>query len=334
MSRSESSLPLAISPGEPAGIGPDICIAAENALGPLPRRIYFTDPDLIQERSRLLESDMPVAIMSKSTAYSPDAMNIQPVSLSYTPVPGRVDARAGPFLLQALRQSVAACQTGTCRGLITGPINKAVINQAGIAFTGHTQWLAQETGTNKVVMMLASDSLRVALVTTHLPLAEVPSAITFKNITETITLLSRSLQKHFGIQQPTLLVCGLNPHAGEQGYLGTEEIEVIQPALAHLRIKGHNLIGPLPADTAFTQKQLSNADAVVAMYHDQGLPVLKHRSFGSAVNITLGLPIIRTSVDHGTALDLAGTGEADYGSLLAAISMADRMSESANTNQA
>jgi 4-hydroxythreonine-4-phosphate dehydrogenase len=277
---------------------------------------------------------MPVVVLSKSTVYNPDAMNIQPVSLSYTPVPGRVDARAGPFLLQALRQSVAACQTGTCRGLVTGPINKAVINQAGIAFTGHTQWLAQETGTNKVVMMLASDSLRVALVTTHLPLAEVPSAITFKNITETITLLSRSLQEHFGIKQPTLLVCGLNPHAGEQGYLGTEEIEVIQPALAHLRIKGHNLIGPLPADTAFTPKQLANADAVVAMYHDQGLPVLKHLSFGSAVNITLGLPIIRTSVDHGTALDLAGTGEADYGSLLAAISMADRMSESANTNQA
>lgn len=331
--RFESSLPLAISPGEPAGIGPDICIAAEQSLGPLPHRIYFTDPDLIQERALLLGSDLPISVLSNSTPYNPDAINIQPISLPFRSVPGHIDSRAGPFLLEALSQSVAACQAARCRGLVTGPINKAVINQAGIAFTGHTQWLAEETGTARVVMMLASSSLRVALVTTHLALADVPAAITFENIVATLTILSECLQQQFGIPQPEIVVCGLNPHAGEQGYLGREEIEIIQPALDHLKSRGLNLIGPLPADTAFTEKQLKTADAVVAMYHDQGLPVLKSQSFGAAVNITLGLPIIRTSVDHGTALDIAGSGKADCGSLLTAISMADRMSASANTKR-
>mgnify|MGYP003977293235 CR=1 FL=1 len=332
MLRSESSLPLAISPGEPAGIGPDICIKAEKTLGPLPHRIYFTDPDLIQERALLLGADLPVSVLSKATAYDPEAMNIQPISLPFRSIPGHIDSRAGPFLLEALSQSVAACQTERCRGLITGPINKAVINQAGIAFTGHTQWLAEETGTARVVMMLASSRLRVALVTTHLALADVPAAITFENIVATLTILSKCLQQQFHIPHPEIVVCGLNPHAGEQGYLGREEIEIIQPALDHLKSKGLNLIGPLPADTAFTEKQLQTADAVVAMYHDQGLPVLKSQSFGAAVNITLGLPIIRTSVDHGTALDIAGSGKADCGSLLTAISMADRMSATANIN--
>ena len=332
MSRSESNLPLAISPGEPAGIGPEICIAAEETLGPLPHRIYFTDPDLMQERASLLGSNRPVSVLSESTAYNPDAINIQAVPLPFRSVPGQLDSRAGPFLLEALSQSVAACRSGRCRALVTGPINKAVINQAGIAFTGHTQWLAEETGTPRVVMMLASDHLRVALVTTHLSLADVPATITFENVTATLTILHDCLQQHFKIPQPEIIVCGLNPHAGEQGYLGKEEINVIEPALDYLRTQGLNLIGPLPADTAFTEKHRQTADAVVAMYHDQGLPVLKSQSFGMAVNITLGLPIIRTSVDHGTAVDIAGSGTADCGSLLTAISMADRMSYPSSSN--
>jgi 4-hydroxythreonine-4-phosphate dehydrogenase len=221
--------------------------------------------------------------------------------------------------LQTLDAAIDGCLQNTFAAMVTGPVHKSVINDAGIPFSGHTEYLAEKTHTDKVVMMLATEGLRVALATTHLPLKEVPAAITSTELETVIRILHRDMQNQFGIKQPRILVAGLNPHAGEGGHLGREEIDVIEPVLKKLRGEQMNLIGPLPADTLFTAKYLDHADAVLAMYHDQGLPVLKYKGFGNAVNVTLGLPIIRTSVDHGTALDLAGTGKADMGSLRTAI---------------
>ena len=239
--------------------------------------------------------------------------------------PGVLDSHNATYVLKTLSTALADCQTNVCRALVTGPVHKGIINDAGISFTGHTEFLAEKTHTPKVVMMLAAKGLRVALATTHLPLSQVPSQITRGGLTETINILYTDLQQKFGLQAPRILVCGLNPHAGESGHLGREEIQVIEPVLAQLRDLGMHLEGPLPADTLFTPKYLKRCDAVLAMYHDQGLPELKYMGFGQAVNITLGLPIIRTSVDHGTALDLAGTGLATTGSLVAAITTASSM---------
>ena len=253
-----------------------------------------------------------------------------PISLLNLPAPapvtpGHLDPANGPYVLETLRRAVAGCLSGEFAGLVTGPVHKGVINDAGIAFTGHTEFLAELTGTPRVVMMLAGGGMRVALATTHLPLREVADAITAAGLAETLRILHAGLRRDFGLARPRILVAGLNPHAGEGGHLGREEIEVIEPVLATLRAEGMDLIGPLPADTLFQRKNLAAADAVLAMYHDQGLPVLKHASFGEGVNITLGLPIVRTSVDHGTALDLAGTGRIDPGSLGVAIETARAM---------
>jgi 4-hydroxythreonine-4-phosphate dehydrogenase len=238
---------------------------------------------------------------------------------------GKLDLRNGAYVLDTLRHAIDGCQTGEFAGLVTGPVHKGVINDAGIPFTGHTEFLAELTHTPRVVMMLAGGGMRVALVTTHLPIREVADAITPAAVEETLRILHAALKRDFGIAAPRVLVAGLNPHAGEGGHLGREEIEVIEPVLARLRAEGMDLMGPLPADTLFQRKYLEACDAVLAMYHDQGLPVLKHASFGEGVNVTLGLPIIRTSVDHGTALDLAGKGEVNDGSLRVAIATALEM---------
>jgi 4-hydroxythreonine-4-phosphate dehydrogenase len=242
-----------------------------------------------------------------------------------TVAPGQLNPSNGSYVLDTLRRAVAGCQEGEFAGLVTGPVHKGVINEAGVPFTGHTEFLAELTHTPRVVMMLAGGGMRVALVTTHLPVAAIAAAITREAVEETLLILHAALRRDFGIPAPRILVAGLNPHAGEGGHLGREEIEVIEPVLERLRGEGMNLAGPLPADTLFQRKYLESADAVLAMYHDQGLPVLKHASFGEGVNVTLGLPIIRTSVDHGTALDLAGTGQVNDGSLRVAIATAREM---------
>src|SRR5690606_14870997 len=238
---------------------------------------------------------------------------------------GQLDARNAAYVLETLRRAGQGCIDGNFAGIITAPVHKGVINEAGVPFSGHTEFFAEQTGTEQVVMMLATRGLRVALVTTHLPLRNVADAITPERLKRVTRILHADLRDKFGIARPRILVCGLNPHAGEGGHLGREEIEIIEPALETLRSEGLDLIGPLPADTLFTPKHLENCDAVLAMYHDQGLPVLKYKGFGAAVNVTLGLPIVRTSVDHGTALDLAGTGRIDTGSLQVALETAYQM---------
>jgi len=316
--------PLAITPGEPAGIGPDLCIqyAAEHAeLTPI---VLVTDPALIRERAELLGIDINIAIWSDGPC-APGTVNILPVTLKSPARPGILDINNSSFVLETLNQAVSGCLSEQFSGLVTGPVQKSIINQAGFSFSGHTEYLADLCETETVVMMLATQGLRVALVTTHLPLAEVPAAITPDLLRKVIRILHRDLQQKFGITEPEIVVAGLNPHAGEDGHLGLEEIDTIIPAMDACRHDGIHLVGPLPADTLFTPRHLATADAVLAMYHDQGLPVLKYEGFGNAVNITLGLPIIRTSVDHGTALDLAGTGKASTGSLVTAIDAAREM---------
>jgi 4-hydroxythreonine-4-phosphate dehydrogenase len=279
----------------------------------------------LRARAQQLGFKLALREINLTEAPRPNAASelaILPVALAEVAVPGRLNVNNAPYILRTLDAAIDGCIAGHFAALVTGPVQKSVINDAGIAFSGHTEYLAEKTRTDKVVMMLATQGLRVALATTHLPLKDVAAAITDNELTQVIAILHRDLQLQFGIAQPRVLVCGLNPHAGEGGHLGREEIEVIEPVLKKLRARGMNLIGPLPADTLFTPKYLDHADAVLAMYHDQGLPVLKYKGFGQAVNITLGLPIIRTSVDHGTALDLAGTGNADLGSLRTALSYA------------
>jgi 4-hydroxythreonine-4-phosphate dehydrogenase len=247
---------------------------------------------------------------------------IRPVTAARPAFPGKLDSANAPYVIETLKSAVAGCQDGEFDALVTGPVHKGLLNDAGIAFTGHTEFLAAASGAAQPVMLLAAPGLRVALVTTHLPLAEVPRAITPSRLTAVIEVLHADLRKKFGIADPVILVCGLNPHAGESGHLGREEIEVIEPVIKSLAARGLRLRGPVPADTAFIPSQLQGVDAVLAMYHDQGLPVLKHHDFAHAVNVTLGLPFVRTSVDHGTALELAGTGRADVSSLVAAIETA------------
>lgn len=320
---------IAVTPGEPAGIGPDLIVTlAQQAQ--THEIVAIADPELLQARAALL--GLPLKLRTINLADTPVAspageLAVLPVALQQPAQPGKLNVANATYILRTLDAAISGCCSKQFAALVTGPVQKSVINDAGIAFSGHTEYLADKTATDKVVMMLATQGLRVALATTHLPLKDVAAAINETELTQVISILQRDLQQQFGIAQPRIYVCGLNPHAGEGGHLGREEIDIIEPTLAKLRAQGINLIGPLPADTLFTPKYLEHADAVLAMYHDQGLPVLKYKGFGQAVNVTLGLPIIRTSVDHGTALDLAGSGKADLGSLRTALTYAIEMVE-------
>jgi len=322
---------FAFTPGEPAGIGPDLAVMI--AQRPESHQLVaFTDPELLQQRAKLLKLPLTILGANASQPFSPGNLRVEPIKLVTRATPGELTSLNSPFVLNTIRSAVAATQNGRYKALVTGPIHKGIINQAGTPFSGHTEFLAELTHTHKVVMMLTTtfgihdeQELRVALATTHLPLREVADAITAELLIEVIEILHQSLQQQYAIAHPTITICGLNPHAGEGGHLGDEEIKVMQPVIKQLRDKGMNLLGPIPADTAFTEKQLEKSDAILAMYHDQGLPVLKHLGFGRAVNLTLGLPFVRSSVDHGTALDLAGTGRCDISSLLAAIKSAQQL---------
>lgn len=319
---------LALTPGEPAGVGPDLLIQTVQEVHKH-AMVAFADPDLLLSRASQLGLPLTLVEPSDRPAVASE-LAVVPIRLSEPVVAGQLAVGNAQYVLDCIDTAVKAVQAGDCNGLVTGPVQKSIINDAGIVFTGHTEYLAALTHSKTVVMMLATDSLRVALATTHLPLRDVADAITRDLLDNILTVLCRDLKTRFGINNPRILVCGLNPHAGEGGHLGSEEIDIIAPALESFRQLGIDVVGPLPADTLFTPKYLDDADAVLAMYHDQGLPVLKFQGFGSAANITLGLPIIRTSVDHGTALDLAASGAASNGSLKAAIGVAVNMAKASN----
>jgi len=299
---------IAVTSGEPSGIGPDICLAL--AERDFPAHIaVFGDRDLLTERARQLGRNI-------------GRLDIRHIPLKKSTLAGRLDTANAAYVLDLLDAALTGCQSGEFAAMVTAPVHKGIINDAGIPFTGHTEYLAEMTGTPRVVMMLAGAGLRVALATTHLPLKDVPAAITPTELETTLRILHADLRSKFGFDQPRILVAGLNPHAGEGGHMGREEIGVITPVLDKLRAAGMDLVGPLPADTLFTRNVLAGSHAQLAMYHDQGLAVLKYAAFDEGINVTLGLPIIRTSVDHGTALDLAGTGKAAPTSLFAAVDAA------------
>jgi 4-hydroxythreonine-4-phosphate dehydrogenase len=329
------TLRIAITPGEPAGIGPDLLITlAQQAWDA--QLIVLADAKLLKERAKLL--GLPINLIefdesAPAKATPAGSVYIYQVNLGDDVELGVLNDANGQYVLDTLRIASEKNMDGTFDAVVTGPVHKGIINKAGISFSGHTEYFAQQSNTADVVMLLATEGLRVALVTTHIPLAYVSRAITEDRLTKVATILDHDLRTKFGIEKPRILVCGLNPHAGEDGHLGREEIDTIAPTLDILRSQGMNLIGPLPADTLFQDKYLSEADAVLAMYHDQGLPVLKYKGFGKSVNITLGLPFIRTSVDHGTALDLAGTGTADVGSFELAIREAIKLAHEKAQNQ-
>ena len=319
------TLNLALTPGEPSGVGPDLLIQLVQQKQQQ-QIIAFADPDMLAARATMLGLPLNlVEVQDDFVSSTPSELAVVTVKVAMPVEPGVLNQANAPYVLNCLDEAIASCQEGLCQAMVTGPVQKSIINDAGIKFSGHTEYLAEKTKSDTVVMMLATEELRVALATTHLPLRDVPDAISVELLMPIIDVLYQDLQNKFGIKQPTILVSGLNPHAGEGGHLGHEEINVIAPVIRHYREAGRNIVGPLPADTLFTQKHLMSADAVLVMYHDQGLPVLKYQGFGRAANITLGLPIIRTSVDHGTALDIAGTGLADIGSLHAAIKVAVQM---------
>ena len=322
------SAPLVITSGEPAGIGPDLCVQLAVAPPDIPF-VVISDKNLLQQRAAQLGLALEVQdfVTGKDPVNQPNTLSVIHVPLVAECQPGVLNVANSEYVLAMLRRAVQGCQTGEFSGMVTAPVHKGIINDAGIPFSGHTEFLAQQTGTKLVVMMLVGGGMRVALATTHLALKDVAAAITAPLLEDVLRIIQHELQRRFGITQPRILVAGLNPHAGEGGYLGCEEIDVMIPVLDKLRARGINVSAPLPADTLFTPQKLAQCDCVLSMYHDQGLPVLKYASFGQGVNITLGLPIIRTSVDHGTALDLAGTGKADSGSLLEAIRLAAQMAE-------
>lgn len=320
---------LVVTPGEPAGIGPDITLAAaKQSQAPF---LVAASPALMHDRAAQLGIDIEVNDWTATGSMRAGALNLVPVELRAPVKPGRLDPRNAPYVLDTLEHAVQLCESGTCAALVTAPVNKAVINDAGIPFTGHTEWLESRTSARHVVMMLVTTGLKVALVTTHLPLREVADAITPDLLQTTIRIVHDDLGRHFGIVDPSILVLGLNPHAGESGHMGREEIDIIEPVIRAMS-DTCRLTGPMPADTAFTPGVLARHDVVLAMYHDQGLPVLKYKGFGNAANITLGLDIIRTSVDHGTALDIAGTGRADPASLVTALTWAATMADNARRN--
>ena len=318
---------VVITPGEPAGIGPDLVVELAQRDWPV-ELVVCACPTLLLERAALLNRSLTLRPLETALPARPQAagsLTIMPVAIHSPVIPGQLNVANSPYVVETLAKACDGCLNGDFAALITGPVHKGIINDAGIPFSGHTEFLEERAGSEKVVMMLATEALRVALVTTHLPLKAISAAITPDLLRQIVTILYHDLQTKFGIVQPHILVCGLNPHAGEGGHMGTEEIETITPVLNALRQQGMHLSGPLPADTLFQPKYLDNADAVLAMYHDQGLPVLKYQGFGRAVNITLGLPFIRTSVDHGTALELAGQGTAEVGSFITALNLAIKM---------
>ncbi|MGB5297419.1 MAG: 4-hydroxythreonine-4-phosphate dehydrogenase PdxA [Thiogranum sp.] len=312
---------IAITTGEAAGIGPDLCLALVNHSFAA-EIVLIGDPQLLTARAADLHQTISLPDYRQRAPVVAGRLSVSPIKLQAPVTPGKLDTANAGYVLQTLDRAIQGCLCGEFQATVTAPVHKGIINEAGITFTGHTEYFAEKTDTTQVVMMLATSGLRVALATTHLPLAEVPAAITQASLEAVLRCLHVGLQLQFRIADPRILVAGLNPHAGESGHLGREEIDVIEPVVARLNKEGMHLTGPLPADTLFTPPYLDKADAVLAMYHDQGLPVLKHMGFGRSVNITLGLPFIRTSVDHGTALDKAGTGQADAGSLFAAIELA------------
>ena len=327
-----SNLRVVITPGEPAGIGPDLTVQLAQQSWPV-ELVVCASPALLQQRAAQLGLPLTLRTYQPDAAAEPQqagTLTVLPIETAETVTPGELCVANSDYVLATLARACDGCLDGEFAALITGPVHKGVINDAGIAFTGHTEFFADRAGGHRVVMMLATEELRVALATTHLPLKDVPAAVTRDRLHEVITILHRDLQQKFAIAEPHIYVCGLNPHAGESGHMGREEIETITPALNELRQQGINLTGPLPADTLFQPKYLQYADAVLAMYHDQGLPVLKFQGFGRAVNITLGLPFIRTSVDHGTALELAGLGQAEPGSFITALNLAITMIKSSN----
>ncbi len=312
--------PLVVTAGEPAGIGPDLCI--ELADSPWSDHIVVVaDPEMLQARAKRLGKDLRLRNFGEDAVAQAGVLSVVPQPLATAVEPGKPDAANASGILDGLRFAIEACQRGEFSGLVTGPLQKSIINDAGIAFSGHTEFLADITGTDTPVMLLVAEQLRVALASTHLPLRSVPDFLTQDRLRSVIEVLHDGLQQRFVIADPAIVVCGLNPHAGEGGHLGSEDADVIAPVVAEFRDQGMAIRGPLPADTAFTASA-GEADAVLAMYHDQGLPVVKYAGFGNAVNVTLGLPIVRTSVDHGTALDIAGSGRADPGSMLAAVELA------------
>ena len=329
------TLRIAITPGEPAGIGPDLLLQLAQHDWPA-QLVVIADKQLLQQRAKQLgltinlipfDENAPAALAPAGSVY------LHQVDLGADVEMGVLNDANGQYVLDTLRIACEMNMNGTFAAVVTGPVHKGIINKAGISFSGHTEYFAQQSNTPDVVMLLATEGLRVALVTTHIPLAYVSRAITSERLSKVAGILHHDLQTKFGIEKPRILVCGLNPHAGEDGHLGHEEIDTITPTLEKLNSEGMNLIGPLPADTLFQDKYLSQADAVLAMYHDQGLPVLKYKGFGKSVNITLGLPFIRTSVDHGTALDLAGSGDADVGSFELAIREAIKLAHEKAQNQ-
>ena len=315
---------IAITPGEPAGIGPDLVVQAAQRERQMPW-LVIADKNMLAARAQLLQLPLTLDDNLQSPSLLPGYLTVLHTPLANTVIPGQLDAANVPGVMAALDAAIAGCMRGDYSALLTGPMQKSVVNDAGIAFSGHTEYLAEKSGVDDVVMLLMTDAMRVALATTHLPLAQVSNTLTQPLLERRLHILNNTLRQQFAVAQPRILVAGLNPHAGEGGHLGSEEINVIQPVCERLRSQGMNLVGPLPADTLFTPKYLQHADAVMSMFHDQGLPVLKYSGFGQAVNVTLGLPFIRTSVDHGTALDIAGSGDADLGSLLAALTVASEL---------
>jgi 4-hydroxythreonine-4-phosphate dehydrogenase len=324
----QSSQLVAVTAGEPAGIGADLCLLLAERAPDIPF-VVLCDKQLLQQRAAQLGLAVQLHDYDakNKTIYPAGHLRVLHIPLPQPAVAGQLNPANSPYVLALLERAVAGCQSGEFSAMVTAPVHKGVINDAGIPFTGHTEYLAGLTHTPQVVMMLVGGGMRVALATIHLPLRDVADSITGELLERILNILQRDLQRRFAIARPRILVAGLNPHAGEGGYLGREEIDIIIPVLNKLRAQGVAVSEPLPADTLFAQHRLAQCDAVLAMYHDQGLPVLKHASFGSGVNITLGLPIIRTSVDHGTALELAGSGRADVGSLLEAMQAAQQMVE-------
>mgnify|MGYP000102364938 CR=1 FL=1 len=326
---------IVISVGEPAGIGPDIVIACAQRAWPA-ELVVVGDRAVLAQRAQQLKLPLRLTPYSSGHAaklHSPGTLFCVHIPTRSHVTPGQLDVANGPYVVASLNQCAELCRSGEADALVTAPIQKSIINEAGIPFSGHTEYLAELTNTKTVVMLLATPTMRVALATTHVPLSQVPKAITRDRLTDVITVLDTDLRTTFGLTAPNIVVLGLNPHAGEAGNLGTEEIDTIIPVIDEMNGRGFTLTGPLPADTAFNTSNLENADAFLAMYHDQGLPVLKYAGFGEAVNITLGLPIIRTSVDHGTALNIAGTGKASASSLVSALTSAIELSIAKKTYQ-
>jgi len=324
---------ILITPGEPAGIGPDITLKILQASFSA-ELIIVGDPDLFRARADLLKLPITIRIFDeakKSTAHQSGELNIIPIALNETCVPGQLNVNNSKYVIRCIETATHLCLQKKADALVTGPVQKSIINDANIYFSGHTEFLAQLCGVKHSVMLFVVNEIKVALLTTHIPLAKVPDAITHEKLLTTIRLLQQELQNKFNIPSPKILVCGLNPHAGESGHMGREEIDVIEPALQELRAEGIQVVGPLPADTVFLEKYLKNSDIILGMYHDQVLPVVKFLGFHDAVNVTLGLPIIRTSVDHGTALDIAGTTSADASSLTAAVKLALELTRIANS---